>query len=189
MNYPRLVAFTGHAGSGKDSAASTLIKLGYVRVCFAEALKDIVANLFNLERQLLEEAQYKTLPMQHLSGATPRHALQTIGQAAREVYPDVWVDKTRLKIEQLLAENQRVVVTDLRKPNEYAMLRTLKATVIAIERDSIDLSDPIYQHESEKYIKDLTACCDFVIKNDRSLIDLHLSVRTALYQTPVVSID
>lgn len=44
-NPPRLIAFTGYAGSGKDEAAVPLIAAGYRRHAFGDVIKDIFDEL------------------------------------------------------------------------------------------------------------------------------------------------
>ena len=45
---PRLVAFTGLAGSGKSTAAQVLIDAGWVRVKFADILKSMLQTYYEM---------------------------------------------------------------------------------------------------------------------------------------------
>ena len=50
-----IVGIFGKAGSGKDTIANYMIEnLGYIKIAFADVLKDIVSVIFSWERHLLE---------------------------------------------------------------------------------------------------------------------------------------
>lgn len=71
----KIIALSGLQGAGKDTAAAYLIeKYGYTKVSFSAALKDMVARVFHMDREMLE-------------GVTPE------ARAAREEVDSWWSDK------------------------------------------------------------------------------------------------
>lgn len=128
-NYPRLIALTGAAGSGKSTAASYLVEHhGYVRVRFAQPLKDMMAALGLDERHI--EGDLKQTPMEELSGQTPRYAMQTLGTewGRNCMGDDFWVNLWR----QDALRHERVVVDDCRFPNEAEAIHALGGKIIKI---------------------------------------------------------
>ena len=116
-------AFAGKMRSGKDVSAdyleSRLISMGYTvtRLAFAETLKRIA-----------EFAQKEAgVPV-----VKDRELLQFIGVHFRGVNPEVWVDVVRRKIEEAIYDwyTDVVLITDLRFPNEFEMLREEGFTLV-----------------------------------------------------------
>lgn len=62
-----IVCFSGWKGSGKDSLAAHLIeKYQAVRVSFADPLKDMVAEEYEIDRASLDDPKRKESPLLHL---------------------------------------------------------------------------------------------------------------------------
>ncbi|MBD9542980.1 deoxynucleotide monophosphate kinase [Ensifer sp. ENS04] len=168
-NYPRLVALTGAAGSGKSTATRFLVERhGYTLVKFAGPLKDMLRAIGLSEEQI--EGGLKEEPCEWLQGATPRHAMQTLGtQWGRACIGEgFWSSIWRRRVETALALQRRVVVDDCRFPNEAEAVRQLGGMIIKLEgRGGI-----AGEHASE-------AGCgqhDAVVFNDDGLVDLYAGV-------------
>ncbi|WP_201271833.1 AAA family ATPase [Sinorhizobium meliloti] len=164
-NYPRLVALTGAAGSGKSTATRYLVEHhGYTLVKFAGPLKDMCRALGLDDRQI--EGDLKEVPCDILAGRTPRHAMQTLGtQWGRDcIAEDFWIRLWKMRAVQ----HKRVVVDDCRFPNEADAVRKLGGMIIKLEgRGGIAGS-----HASE-------AGCgqhDAVVTNDGCVTELYTSV-------------
>jgi dephospho-CoA kinase len=174
---PIIVSFFGKMGSGKDTAGEFARKyFDFSQMSFGEELKRIVDHKY---QSLLAAAPADE------KAALRRRLLQREGQLSREIYPDVWVDCfDRLLIKKMEAAREwtekvsrafKVVVTDMRQPNEYEYLRSLGAIMIKIEagkeerlqriaaRDGYVPDDSILNHETETWID--TFQFDHVVEN------------------------
>lgn len=172
-----IVGLTGKKGAGKDMIGSYLIEQhGFVRVSFADALKESVAALFDIPVEQLET--WKNDPHAIVSigiaveegwmvggrTMTVRQFLQRYGtEAHREVFGDgFWLDVARQRIAELHAQgHQRLVFTDVRFDNEAELIRTLGGQVVRIWRPEAEVSDD--SHASEQLPQ-----ADYAIVNDRS---------------------
>jgi hypothetical protein len=172
-NLPPVVAFTGLAGSGKSTATRYLVERhGYTLVKFAGPLKDVM-RLFGLTEDEIE-GSLKEKPCNLLEGKTPRHAMQTLGtQWARDcIGPNFWARMWRERAVDVLAQGGRVVVDDLRFPNEAQAVRHLGGDIYRlVGRGGIP-----GQHESERGCGDE----DLVIANDNTPEELFERVEEAL---------
>jgi hypothetical protein len=144
-----IIGLAGFAGAGKDTAAEALIAAGWERRAFADPLKDIARDLgWNGEKD------------DH-----GRRLLQTLGQSVRaHLGAHVWIDATLDDIEP----GDRVVVTDVRYPNEAAAIRQLGGVLVRIERPGVG---PANDHPSEHALDRYRF--DFQILNAGTVADLH----------------
>lgn len=127
---PPVIALTGPAGSGKSTASKYLVeKHGYQLVKFAGPLKDMLRAIGLSEAQI--EGELKEEPCEWLQGATPRHAMQTLGtQWGRAcIGPSFWIELWVRRVNQIIAEGGHVVVDDCRFPNEADEVRDLGGVV------------------------------------------------------------
>lgn len=169
-NYPRLVALTGAAGSGKSTATRFLVERhGYTLVKFAGPLKAMCRAVGLSEEQI--EGDLKEEPCEMLCGKTPRYLMQAMGtELGRNLIGEnLWVNLWRSRALDIMAHSfGRVVVDDCRFPNEAEAVRQLGGMIIKLEgRGGI-----AGQHASE-------AGCgqhDAVVTNDGGMVDLYASV-------------
>lgn len=168
-NYPRLVALTGAAGSGKSTATKFLVERhGYALVKFAGPLKDMCRAVGMVEEQI--EGSLKEEPSSLLQGKTPRQFMQHLGtEFGRDLIgPEFWVGIWSSRAKNILGPGGRVVVDDCRFPNEAEAIRRLGGMIIKLEgRGGI-----AGQHASE-------AGCgqhDAVVVNDGGLVELYAGV-------------
>lgn len=103
-----------------------------------------------------------------------RRLLQRMGtEAGREIHgQDCWVAIAERKIRAAIHEGKSVVVTDVRFPNEAALIHSLGGRVYRVVRPGVG---PRNAHVSETAIDD--AQVDGTIDNDGTLQDLHARVR------------
>ena len=170
---PPVIALTGLAGSGKSTASKHLIeKHGYQLVKFAGPLKDMLRAIGLSEAQI--EGNLMEEPCERLQGATPRHAMQTLGcEWGRDcIGPSFWIELWVRRVNLIIAEGGRVVVDDCRFPNEAAEVRKLGGVVWQI----VGRGGIAGAHESE-------AGCgrpDMEIRNTHGIDDLHYLLDTFL---------
>lgn len=170
---PLKIGLTGKMRSGKDQVADLLQaqledKGESVHILgFAEGIKELLTYF---TPKVFEEGK-------------PRYAYQRVGQVMREVYEDVWVDRTVDRITLLEKDfpKDSIIVKDVRQPNEYSTLKDKGYTIIKVEadtevrvarslssNDSFDISH-LY-HETELGVEDIEA--DYVINNSGSMDEL-----------------
>lgn len=129
-----IIGICGLIGSGKGTVAEYLEKeKGFVHLSFAEKLKDAVSVIFGWDRDMLEGATPESRAERELvdpwwsnrldiPNLSPRLALQLIGtEAMRNHFADnIWVAAT----ERLIDLYEDVVISDVRFPNEIAMIKS-----------------------------------------------------------------
>lgn len=132
-NWPKVVAFTGLAGSGKSTAADYLVSHGYQRVKFAGPLKAMMRAMGLSEDHI--EGPLKELPTPLLAGRTPRYAMQTIGTDwGRDLIgPTLWTGLWYATVSAVLDHGGRVVCDDCRFANEAESVRAIGGKVIRLE--------------------------------------------------------
>jgi hypothetical protein len=154
----RLIGLLGRKGSGKDTAAETLLERGYQNVKFAGALKGMIGFVLayqgvdelTIERMI--EGDLKEVPTDYLAGQTPRYAMQTLGtEWGRDLIGmNFWVSTAMMRV-----GDTDTVITDVRFPNEVEAIETAGGSVYGITADWIS---PIAgEHESERLIDALIA--------------------------------
>lgn len=144
----KIVGLVGFIGSGKGTVADYLVEHdGYVKINFADALKDAVAVIFGWPRHLLEgdtkeSREFREQPDEYWSRkldkiVTPRWVLQVVGtECFRDVIsPHIWVSA----VEKKIIDNQyeKVVISDCRFPNELEMIKSLGGKTYHIQRGEL----------------------------------------------------
>lgn len=198
-----IVGFTGTAGSGKDTAAEILVKKGWVRFGFADVLKNFCASKLSLDPNLFFDVELKdkrfdtlfsltrrkTLEMITTLGGstkdlaniptikvfdTPREILQYIGTdiGRKLIGENVWVDYF-----QKMNKPEKVVVTDIRFPNEVVAVQAMGGIVIKLLRKAAKHKS-VKLHESESMIESLEV--DHEIHNTTTKEYLHNMVLNIL---------
>ncbi|MFG1332002.1 deoxynucleotide monophosphate kinase [Xanthobacter autotrophicus] len=145
-----IIGFAGRAGAGKTTAARHLIEHhGFERVRFAGPLKDMMRALGCTEDEI--DGSRKEVPCDLLGGRTPRQAMQWLGtEWGREmIAPDLWTRAWAYAA----AGKPKVVVDDVRYPNEVDVIRALGGVVIEITTAAA--ANPVtLQHVSERGLLD-----------------------------------
>ena len=174
-NLPRLVALCGAAGSGKTAAADYLIEhYGYCRFKFAGPLKDMLRAIGLTHSEI--EGHAKESKSATLCGRTPRYVMQTLGTewGRNLVGPDLWVNLWQQRVTALAAENPdaRIIVDDMRFPNELDAVKQLGGTRIMLHRATAQVKAGDHVSESSLPVDNDMR----IIINDGDLAQLHHSV-------------
>ena len=173
-----IIGLAGLAGSGKDASADHLCaNYGFVRCAFAEALKDMAANLLgeaNVDYAYLFERHLKELPIDSLHGVSGRQIMQTLGDWGRALHADWWVQilARRLGVTgrpDSAPVHDRIVITDVRMPNEAAWVAQQRGLVVRLHREQ---ASPVRPHNSESHVHLLPADRD-LHNNGPTLLGLH----------------
>lgn len=171
-----VIGFAGLKRSGKDTAAKVLTSsFGFTRLAFGDPLKAMLAAFLYIHDYTDEmvydalEGDLKESPCPPFGGRSPRYAMQTLGtEWGRNLMKDsFWTDA----LKHCAQGNERVVVTDVRFPNEVDAIREMGGSIFKVVRPGLKSTD---SHVSEAFINDLVADHTFI--NDGTLADLQTSV-------------
>lgn len=179
---PPLIGLTGVAGSGKDTAAITLVNLGYVCIAYASALKKEVNEALNADYGVsIPDAMYDLV--RELKGQdawtkptspSMRRLLQYWGTEYRRGQDDqYWLKRLEQTTKNLHGFNQ--VVTDVRFAIEADHVRSLGGLIWRVTGRA---AEGVPTHVSEQEGSAIVA--DATIVNDGSLEDLDRAVKAAI---------
>jgi len=146
-----IVALSGYARSGKDAAGEILVRqYGFVRRACADPLKAVARDL----------------GWDGAKDDAGRVLLQNLGVSIRtHLHRDAWIWPVLLDLPP------RLVITDVRYPNEAEAVKAAGGCVIRVERPSVG---PVNAHLSEVALDEWSF--DGTIVNDGSLADLEATV-------------
>jgi len=199
-----LIGLTGPAGSGKDSAADALRPHGYQSIAFADALRAEIAAAWRVDQRLLSDRATKELPLPALaigmccepaflhwavyhghSLHEPRSArwlMQRWGtEFRRSSNPDYWVHVVRHWVRRQTGIGcNRLIVTDVRMPNEAAFIRSVGGRIVRLHRpELVRLAPDTQAHASEWLANAVDA--DTVVHNEGPLHALPAEVERAVF--------
>lgn len=172
-----LIGLCGRAGTGKDTVADRLVEQHqFSRYAFADPLRSMLEVMLieaGLEYAYIHERSLKEQPIPGL-GFSYRHLAQTLGtEWGRSLSPTFWLQLAALNLglhdlPNSAPVHDRIVITDVRFPNEATWLRALGGQVVLIQRDVPN----VRHHESELHVGG-TIQCDLVLDNTGSLAGLY----------------
>ena len=142
------IGLLGNIGSGKNTVAQYLATKGCIPTSFAGPLKDLCANVFGWDRELLEgetdeSRQFReTVDMfwskkLSIPNFTPRLALQLIGTDVMRNHfnENIWISSLEYRVKKLHHQNECVVISDCRFQNEVKIIQAMNGTIILVERE------------------------------------------------------
>lgn len=181
MRGPLIIGLIGRAGAGKDTAADYLCAAhGFERYAFAQPLKTMLESLFvevGINYARLFEPSLKEQLIEHLCGASLRQLMQRLGtEWGRQIHPDFWLRCADLCLGLHSAPDaapvhDRIVITDVRFPNEREWVTSKAGLAVRIQRDS---AAPVAAHVSEQHADTLRA--DHELDNNHSIAALHFEL-------------
>jgi dephospho-CoA kinase len=169
---PTIFMLSGYLQSGKDTVADYLVdEYNFTRFAFADALKDQVAEKYNIDRTLMDSSDGKKSKTS--SGETVRQILIKHGLEMRTIDPDYWIKNIISSIDKSENKQGFYVISDWRYPNEYDQVYKYFGDIVKTIRinrwDTIPLQDA-----SETGLDNLDF--DYVIENKGTLEELHISL-------------
>lgn len=158
----RIIGLHGRKGVGKSSAAAYLAqKYGYKELTFASPLKRACKELFDISPSQMNGTQEDKERIDDFWGISPRQMFQEVGTAIRNLGRNIFTRAVEKQISESI-DNELIVVSDVRFPDEAALIKEKGGYIISIERDSAE-----DEHESENQI----ISSDYVIENYGNLKD------------------
>jgi dephospho-CoA kinase len=170
----RWVGFCGLAGAGKDTAAAVLVRRGWVPLAFADALREVYAQLYPYRLVLADELREAGVKdaVAFPNGLTHRQGLQRLGtEVGRQLDEGVWVAHLQRRAEECVRLGAHsFCVTDVRFENEARFIQEQGGLVICVRRPGLRA----LAHASERP-EGLPV--DAVIENDGTVLDLERQVQ------------
>jgi len=168
-----IIGIHGKARSGKTTAANYLIdKYEFIRMSFGDTLKEAANLIFNIPMTELYSDK---------KDAFTRDVLQKLGtDCCRTLDPDVWIKSMGRRLNELskYKPNSKVVIDDIRFPNEFLLLKEYwyKATIVKIKRNIDEMSTNTQKmHLSETALDEVPeSAFSAVYENTGTLNELHL---------------
>jgi hypothetical protein len=188
-----IIGLCGLIGSGKNTAAEYLMKeYGFISVSFAETLKDAASCIFGWDRDMLEGDTKEAREAREVKDewwserlgfdVSPRYMLQFMGTEVMRghLHPEIWALATEKRILNFDGPAD-FVISDVRFPNEFDMIRRLYGKVWHIQRgplpDWFGKDDPSI-HESERAWNRLPV--DATLYNNGRIDQLHGTIDVIL---------
>lgn len=171
MTAPRfqLVGLAGLAGVGKDAAGEHLFRRhGFTKYAFANPIRDMLHALMQHSgidmRAWSEDRGLKELPIPGVEQSYRRLA-QTLGtEWGRELDSTLWLRIAALRLGlPHQPRSPRMVITDVRMPNEAAWIQSMGGQVWRLDRAQ---AAPVHPHSSEQLLDQIQA--DAAIDNSSS---------------------
>lgn len=176
----KLIVFVGVIGSGKGFQSDMLIERGYIKVDFADALRQECYDMLDLpyldpeeydkfKKELVpfntkvEEFCIKYGYPKNLDGnilpngeLTGRILLQHVGEIKRKQDPNYWVKQWKIKVDKILEKGGKVVSSDARHFNEIMESTNCVYPSIVVfcnyVSDRYDATNPHISEEMAQYI-------------------------------------
>ena len=144
----KIIGVCGLKGAGKDTIGDIICKNddSFVKMSFADTLKDITAILMGWDRELLQGSTIESREWREKADdywsdkfgkmITPRIILQELGTNVlrNQFLQSIWVDSLQKKLMEM---DKNVVITDVRFPNEIDMIKELGGTIYRVERGEL----------------------------------------------------
>lgn len=176
-----LIGLTGKKQSGKDTAANFLVERGWVKIGFADPLRECLAAMnpiLDITRSCVTGKPHYTryrdavgvLGYDKAKSSYPevRRLLQVFGtEVGRDIIGkylgNPWLQIADIRIQQALIEDKHVVISDVRFPDEAELIHRLGGKVVRVYRDVTYHNED--SHRSESGISD-SLVDHTVINND-----------------------
>lgn len=179
-----IVIGIGHKkGVGKDTVASRLVdSYGFIRMSFADPLKDACRTIFHFTDEQLYGKDKETIDPRW--NKTPRQILQLFGTEAlrQTIDPEVWIKSFNIKLHKMASsmptQQLRVVVPDTRFENEAEAIRALPYGYLwKVERT---ISQNEFSNHASETALDNYPHWDTILTNNTSMADLYQKVTTCI---------
>ena len=192
----KLIGLCGLISSGKGTVADHLMEEhDYIGVSFAETLKDAAACIFGWDRDMLEGSDAQARAERELKDewwsrrlgfdVSPRSMLQFMGTEVmrNNLHPEIWAYATEKRILEMSRDYPwaNFVISDVRFPNEFQMIRRFGGQIWHIQRGELPDwfgKNPSHIHASETAWNNERF--DLTIHNDKDIAGLKMCIDNQL---------
>lgn len=182
-----LLVLLGWRGSGKDTFANYIVNnYKFRKYAFADSVKDISSDLYNVPRNLFDDPIKKNekLSDPDLFQYSPRDICIHVGQSIKKIDPQIWIKRILEKINI----NKLNVITDCRFPNELETVKNKFPHCKSIWIDRFDsIPNECVNETSENSLNKKDA--EFSIKNKDCIETFHGSIDSFLSQFNLIKCD
>lgn len=136
--------FIGVKNVGKDFCADIFkeefLKLfpngNVIKISFADQLKNLVCNLFQLDRDFYDTPENKEIIIEHLN-MTFRSLLEKIGLFLKNLDQNIWIRLLFQEIEkkQNPQKDELILIPDVRFPDEWKAIKEKNGILCQVQRD------------------------------------------------------
>lgn len=191
MSVIPIIGLIGAKRSGKDTVAARLTEAhDFERAAFADALKETMYDLNPLIADGgLRLADYVDSIGWEAAKSKPevRRLLQAHGVAIRtHVGEYVWTDVIHDRLTEARMRGTRLVITDVRFPNEVGLVESFGGIIARVERPGLT-RDAADAHISERALDGYTP--HLVIVNDSTIEALYRAVDRAVGESEALVAD
>ena len=182
-----IIGLTGKKHSGKDTTADYLVNnYNFIKIAFADSLKMACREIFGFNNDQLFDENIKE-QIDKDWGHSPREIFQKVGtelfrntlpQLCVNIHDDIWIRSVEKKIKNIInntndKNNIKIVITDIRFPNELTFVQNYGGHIWKILRDEQQLTNEqlTNEHSSEKHLNNFSY--DHQINNNSTLDDLY----------------
>lgn len=175
----QLIAFVACKHAGKTLASQYLCeKYGYTKLSLADPIKYAIKEIFDFTDEQLWGDQKEVVD--EYWGVSPRFVMQMVGTdffriQLKEKIPrigdNIWVMLLSKRITNGLLNSKKIVVDDIRFPNEAEMIHKMGGTLVRIIRSNNNNTD---HHISEQIGESITT--DKILENNGSIEDLYHNI-------------
>ena len=146
-----IIGLCGRRHSGKTTAAQHLIsEHNYVKVEMPEPIKTMLRSLGLGDAEL--NGPLKEKPCSYLGGATPREAMETLGElwGRQMIHPELWTHyckgSARERIDAYATRGHNILLDGIRNPSEANLVLSRGGIIVRIVRPETDTQD-VYPSE------------------------------------------
>jgi hypothetical protein len=173
-----IIGLSGYAQSGKDTVANYLVEHhGFTRIAFADPIREALYNLDPVVTDIPEISGMHLkwlvdgLGWERIKIDSPqvREMLQRFGtEVGRSLWGEnFWVDKAMSKV----SAYDKVVITDVRYPNEYDAVKAAGGSMWRVEKPG---SVAVNGHASESALDGFFF--DSIVMNKGTIEDLQATI-------------
>ncbi len=145
-----LIGLHGKARSGKTTTSNLLVrKHGFKEVAFADGLKKLCADLFDLSLEQLHGDLKEVVDSRY--NMSPREIFQLVGtECMRKISPDIWIDKVKPFVVNHM-DVIDIVISDVRFKNELDFIKTVGGHMVKVVRiDGPRLATQAVEHHKSE---------------------------------------